>query len=108
MTAFDHRAATRSCRSFGMVESGAGLTHILVDPGSVTRVAAEGVARFPWSPRALCGLTPWPRWSRLSHCGDRICRNCLSKWARFLWTFARLNTEAVKTDPSPPALGPAQ
>ena len=93
MTAFDPGAAFRSCRDVGLVESGTGRTHIVIDPGPVTRVAVEGVARFRWSPRTLCGLTPWPRWLRLSHCGERICRTCLTRWHWFLWTFQRLDTE---------------
>ena len=98
MSAFDHMAAMRSCRDVSLVESGTGRTHFVVDPGPVTRIAVEGVARFRWKPRTMCGLTPRPRWSHLSHCGERICRTCLTRWHWLVWTFERLDTETHPAD----------
>lgn len=102
MTAFDPHAVLRSCRSVGLVESGTGRTHFVLDPGTVTRAAVEGVARLRWSPQTLCGLTPWPSWLHLSHCGDTTCRRCLTKWHWLVWTFDRLTTESHHPIANPP------
>ena len=95
MTAFDSFAVLTSFRSFALVESTTGRVHLVAEPGTLTDVVVEGVARFRWTPRAMCGQTPRPSWLSVPHLGDRnqSCRSCLARWQQLLWQFSRLDPE---------------
>lgn len=95
MTGFDAHAVLTSLRSFALIESTTGCVHYVAEPGILTDVVVEGMDRFLWRPRALCGQTPPPRWVSISHLGDRTqsCQPCLARWHRLLWLFDRLDLE---------------
>jgi hypothetical protein len=101
MTAFDSFAVLRSFRSFALVESTTGRVHYVAEPGMLTDVVVEGVARFRWTPRALCGQTPRCEWLSISHLGDQSqsCTSCLARWHRLLSLFDRLDPYKQTTHP---------
>ena len=95
MTAFDSFAVLTSFRSFALVESTTGRVHLVAEPGTLTDVVVEGVARFRWTPRAMCGQTPRPSWLSVPHLGDRkqSCRSCLARWNLLLELFDGLDLQ---------------
>ena len=96
MSGFDAQAVLHSLRSFTLVESTTGCVHYVAEPGTLTAIVVEGMDRFRWAPKTLCGQTPPPRWLSITHLGDKnqSCRPCLNRWRRLLWLFQRLDYEA--------------
>lgn len=101
MTAFDAQAVLHSLRSFALVESTTGRVHYVAEPGTLTVIVVEGMDRFLWAPKTLCGQTPPPRWLSVTHLGDRpqSCRSCLARWNRLLELFDRLDPYKQTTHP---------
>jgi hypothetical protein len=101
MNGFDSYAVLRSLRGFALLESTTGRVHYVAEPGMLTDVVVEGMDRFLWRPRALCGQTPPLRWVSITHLGDKnqSCRSCLARWNRLLSLFDRLDPSKQTTHP---------